>query len=102
MAQPPLTGLHFWVRDIEATLAFYRAIGLELRDDAYTGDFLRAQLPNGLEVAFGTYGLTRRYDPAFEPPPPGGKSAVALQFNLESRAAVDELHARLAALESSS
>ena len=27
--QPQFGGLHFWVRDLNATLAFYRAIGLD-------------------------------------------------------------------------
>lgn len=99
--QPDFSGLHFWVRDIEATLAFYRAIGLEL-GELSDQDFLNFELPNGVTLAFGTYALTRRYDAGFVQPEPGSKGCVALQFTLESRAAVDALHAKLVGLGHSS
>lgn len=84
------------MRDLDATLAFYRAIGLEpgQRDN---DDFLSFDLQDGMSFAFGTYGLTRQYDPAFEPPAPGAKGAAALQFTLATRAAVDELYEQLTA-----
>ena len=87
-------GLHFWVRDMEASLAFYRLVGLPIADDAQ-GEFVNITLPGGRDFAFGTYGLTRQYDAGFAAPSSGGKSAVALQFNVESRAAVDEMFERL-------
>ena len=94
---PTFSGLHFWTRDINATVAFYRAVGFEI-DEPFEGEFVRLTLPGGAELAFGTYGLTERYDPAFTPPAPGGKSAAIVQFHVESRSAVDEMHARLAGL----
>lgn len=90
---PVLSGLHFWARDIERTIAFYRAIGLEI-DDPFEGEFVNATLANGLSLAIGSYPLTHRYDPSFVPPN-GSKGAVALQFDLETRAAVDEMYQRL-------
>ncbi len=90
---PSFGGLHFWVRDMQATLAFYRAIGLGPGDPQ--DGFLHLSLPNGVDFAFATYEVTNRYDPAFEPPAAGAKSAVALQFNLESRTAVDALYQAL-------
>lgn len=98
MSEPAaLSGLHFWVRDIQATLAFYRAVGLEI-GELPDPDFLNFELPNGLTLAFGTYDLTRRYDPGFVEPASDSKGCVALQFTLDSRAAVDDMHARLIAL----
>ena len=92
--QPQFGGLHFWVRDLNATLAFYRAIGLE-PGEPNNDDFLSFDVHDGMSFAFGTYGLTRQYDPAFEPPMDGAKGAAALQFTLATRAAVDELYERL-------
>jgi uncharacterized glyoxalase superfamily protein PhnB len=93
---PQFTGLHFWVRDMAAAVAFYRAIGLAT-DDSTEEELVRFRLPNGVELALGTYELTDRYDPAFVRPAPGSMSNLALQFHLESRAAVDELAGRLGA-----
>jgi catechol 2,3-dioxygenase-like lactoylglutathione lyase family enzyme len=93
---PTFGGLHFWVADMNATLAFYRLVGVPISDEPWEGEFLNVQLAEGKSFAFGTYGLTQRYDPAFEPPATG-RSHAALQFNLPSRAAVDEMHERLTA-----
>lgn len=89
------TGIHFWVADLVRSLAFYRALGIPV-PDSVEGEFFNLQLPNGQSLAFGTHGLTRRYDPSFESPP-DGKSALALQFNLPSRQAVGDLYEKLVA-----
>ena len=89
------TGLHFWVDDLKATLAFYRLIGLPVPHDA-EGEFAKVPLSNGVSLAFGTHSLTKRYDTGFEPPT-AAKGAVALQFDLESRVAVNAMHATLTA-----
>lgn len=89
---PEFIGLHFWVKDMQRTLAFYRAAGFDL--EVSDQDFVDIELPGGLKAAFGTDTLTRRYDPAFQPPSRERRAAV-LQFRLESREAVDALYARL-------
>ncbi len=91
---PTFSGLHFWVADMRATVAFYRLVGLPISDEPWEDEFLNVELDDGKSLAFATYGLTQRYDPAFVPPT-GHKSHVALQFDLSSREAVDEMHARL-------
>ena len=97
MPEPPtFSGLHFWVADMAATLAFYRLVGVPISEEPWEGQFLSVALPDGKSFAFGTYGLTQRYDSGFTPPAEG-RSHVALQFNLSSPAAVDEMHARLTA-----
>ena len=95
MSQPTFTGLHFWVRDMKASLAFYRAIGLEADDVADDEELARIRLPNGLTLALGTHALTRRYDPGFSEPPAGSRGSMALQFDLPSRRAVDDLFGKL-------
>jgi catechol 2,3-dioxygenase-like lactoylglutathione lyase family enzyme len=91
--EPAFTGLHFWVRDMERTVAFYRLVGLPVPEDA-DGEFVSFKLANGQRLAFGTDELTRQYDPGFVPPP-ARKGGAALQFDLPSRTAVDEMHGRL-------
>src|SRR5262245_48776976 len=93
---PTFAGLHFWVADMDASLAFYRLLGLPISEEASRDEFFHLDLPGGTSLAFGTYGLTKRYDPAFTPLP-RGRSHVALQFDLPSRAAVDEMHQQLTA-----
>lgn len=89
---PTFGGLHFWVVDMDATLAFYRLVGLSIPDES--GGFVNFDLGDGNSLAFGTYELTKQYDPEFEPPAKG-RSHVALQFYVASREAVDEMHSRL-------
>lgn len=92
--QPTFSGIHFWVADMAATIAFYRLCGLAVPEDA-GGEFVSFSA-GGATFAFGTDALTRQYDPAFEPPT-RAKGAAALQFDLPSREAVDEMYARLTA-----
>lgn len=88
--QPAFTGLHFFARDMAATLAFYRLCGLMLPDNPH---FASVTLPNGIAFAFGSYDLTRGYDAGFHEPV--GAGAIALQFDLPSREAVDAMYADL-------
>ena len=87
---PTFTGVHLFARDMAATVAFYRAIGLTVAEH----DELSRVTSDGAEMVFGSYELTLRYDPAFQP---STGSAVALQVALGSREAVDDMHARLTA-----
>lgn len=88
--QPTFTGLHFFVRDMAATIAFYRRLGLEIEENPH---FVHVSLPGGVGFAFGSYDLTRGYDAGFREP--AGAGAIALQFDLPSREAVDDLYAEL-------
>jgi catechol 2,3-dioxygenase-like lactoylglutathione lyase family enzyme len=90
---PEFTGVHLFVRDIAASVAFYRRIGLTIAEGG--GEFASAPLGEGLSLALGTYALTRGYDPAWREP--SGAGTNALQFTLESREAVDATHADLVA-----
>ena len=88
-------GLHFWVKDMARTVAFYRAIGLGIPPNAEQEEFVNVALEGGVGFAFATDSVTQRYDPGFTPS--SGRSANALQFDLPSREAVDAMYATLTA-----
>jgi uncharacterized glyoxalase superfamily protein PhnB len=90
-ATPSFTGVHLFTRDMAATAAFYRLLGIAVQGDAH---FSRGVSPDGADLAFGSHALTVGYDPNFEPSSGG---ACALQFRFASREAVDAAHARLVA-----
>jgi catechol 2,3-dioxygenase-like lactoylglutathione lyase family enzyme len=87
------SGLHFFVRDMAATVAFYQRLGLEFAPDAGAQIFNGVALPNGVTFAFGTYALSRSYDPGFREP--SGGPPNELQFSVATRDGVDELYAEL-------
>ncbi|HXZ84284.1 MAG TPA: VOC family protein [Myxococcota bacterium] len=89
------TGLHFFVRDMARTVAFYRRLGLRFSEGAEKDMFSSVALEDGVHLAFGTHALTRGYDPGFEEP--SGASPNCLQFEVESRAATDRIYAELTA-----
>jgi catechol 2,3-dioxygenase-like lactoylglutathione lyase family enzyme len=93
VGKPQFSGLHFFVRDMGATVTFYRRLGLEFASDASSQIFNAVELPNGVTFAFGTYGLTRSYDPGFREPLGGPPNE--LQFNVTTRDGVDDLYADL-------
>jgi catechol 2,3-dioxygenase-like lactoylglutathione lyase family enzyme len=91
---PKLTGLHLYVRDMKASLDFYRRLGIAFPEGAEKGVFTTA-LGDGVHLAFGTFALTRGYDPGFREPK--GGSPNSLQFDVESREAVDRIYRELTA-----
>jgi uncharacterized glyoxalase superfamily protein PhnB len=85
-----LRGIHLFVRDVAATVAFYRRAGIEF--ESVSKHFARAASDHA-RLEIGSYELTRGYDPGFREPPSGG--STALQIGVESREAVDEIFAEL-------
>jgi uncharacterized glyoxalase superfamily protein PhnB len=95
LPQPSFIGVHLTVRDMDAAIDFYRLCGLAVPEPVGGGSHAEIELGGGVHLALSTEALTRRYDPGWRAPnPPPGS---ALQFQLESRDAVDELYARLIA-----
>ncbi len=86
-----LRGIHLFVRDVAASVAFYRLAGLQF--SSVVEDFARAD-GDRAALEIGSYRLTRGYDPGFVEPPGGG--STALQIGLESRDAVDAMFTKLA------
>jgi catechol 2,3-dioxygenase-like lactoylglutathione lyase family enzyme len=86
-----LIGLH--VRDMAASLAFYRRLGLELPPEADVEGHVEATLPGGLRVGWDTAEVMRSFDPGWKPAEEG--AAFTLAFLCDSPAEVDELYAEL-------
>lgn len=82
------------VDDLAASLAFYRQLGL----DVPTGveDEPHVEVPfGGLRLAFDTVATIRSMDPDWTPPT--GGPGMALAFECDTPAEVDETYARLVA-----
>jgi catechol 2,3-dioxygenase-like lactoylglutathione lyase family enzyme len=90
---PRLDMIGLAVRDLAASLAFYRRLGLEIPDGAESEPHVEATLPGGLRVAWDTYEVMQSFDPAWKPP--AGGAQVTLAFLVDSPAEVDSLYAEL-------
>jgi catechol 2,3-dioxygenase-like lactoylglutathione lyase family enzyme len=88
-----LYGVHLFVRDMAASLAFYRRLGLTFPADADRQLHVALELDGGFELSFATLALTRGYDPAFREPK--GGSPNSLQFDVAARSDVDRIYAEL-------
>jgi uncharacterized glyoxalase superfamily protein PhnB len=91
--QPNLLGLYLFVRDLGATIEFYRVLGLSI--ERVSNVFARATMPNGSCIEFGTRELTLSYDPHWKEPT--GRGTNTINFELSSREAVDAVFAELVA-----
>ncbi len=94
-----LDQLNLVVRDMDATLSFYRSLGLQIPDDTVwrtgTGPHhVEVTLENGFELAFDSVELAKVYNAGWqEPGGTGGRNV--LSFRLRSRESVDEVYAEL-------
>ena len=100
--QPDLNQIDFVVRDMEATLAFYRALGVEIPEAAIwrtaTGvHHVDIRMPGGLIVHFDSPALAKVYDRGWRSSSGVGTRTV-LSFKVKSREEVDRLHAVLTQL----
>ncbi len=89
--QPEFLGLYFFVKDLPETLNFYELLGFEIENVSEI--FARASWSNGIALEFGTSELTESYDPGWKPP--GLPSTNTINFQLSSRAAVDETYNKM-------
>lgn len=80
---------------MKASASFYRLIGLPFPNDDELREHVEIDLGGGTHIAFSTEGVVRMYDPGWRLPqrPP----ALAIQFQVESRNAVDALFEQLTA-----
>ena len=90
--QPALVELV--VRDMAATMAFYRLLGLDIPADADSQPHVDVPF-GGIRIAFDTEEVIRSFDPAWSPPSGGHRAAIA--FAAAEPAAVDEAYAELTA-----
>lgn len=85
--------------DVDATVDFYRALGVEIPDSAIWRTASGAHhvdftMPSGLIMHFDSEALARAYDSGWRPPKANGTRSV-LNFKVPSRDDVDALHARM-------
>ena len=90
---PILSAVYLFVRDMNASVDFYRRIGLPVEDSGE--GFVRIEMPGGIDLELGTADITRRYDTNWREP--DGLATNTLNFMLESREAVDKMYADLTA-----
>ncbi len=100
--KPDLNLVDFVGRDMEASLAFYRALGVDIPEAAIwrtaTGaHHVDITMPGGLIVHFDSAALAKRYDRGWREPSGTGTRNV-LSFNVVSREEVDRIHDRLVGL----
>jgi uncharacterized glyoxalase superfamily protein PhnB len=80
------------VRDMAATLAFYRLLGLDIPAAADTEEHVECELPGGVRIMWDTVDLVESFS---DWEPPAGGHRVALAFLCDSPEQVDELAAAL-------
>jgi catechol 2,3-dioxygenase-like lactoylglutathione lyase family enzyme len=85
---PTLDQINVIVRDMEASVAFYRRLGLEI-DAAPGSQHVTVRLPNGLDLEFDSVDFASQWDSACRGATGGG---VVIGFSLPSREAVDEAY----------
>lgn len=100
--KPDLNQIDFVVRDMEAAVAFYRALGVEIPDTAIWRTASGAHhvditMPGGLIVHFDSGALAKAYNRGWREPSGSGTRNV-LGFKVASREEVDRIHDRLAGL----
>lgn len=94
-----LDQLNLVVRDMEATLAFYRCLGLQIPDSAVWrtasgAHHVDVAMPNGVHLEFDSVALAKSYNAGWREPAAGGGRSV-IGFALPSRDAVDARYAEL-------
>lgn len=93
---PQFEGLNLVARDVDATIAFYRLLGVELPDDKIwrtsSGAHHTEGVPvgPGAEIEIDSEALAAEYNTGFDP-----SSRTMLVFRVEARQAVDRLHDQL-------
>lgn len=80
-------------KDLEASLAFYRLLGLDV--PAPEGPHVEVALPGGNTLAFDTEEVIGGMHPGWAPP--DGPGRVALAFGVPSPADVDAVYEKLTA-----
>lgn len=92
---PVLDAFGLVVTDMARTLAFYRALGLDLPEGAESEGHVEATLAGGVRLLFDTVEVVRSFS---EWSPPSGGHRMGLAFRCASPAEVDAVYAKLVSL----
>ena len=93
--RPVFNQVNLVVKNMDATVAFYRRLGLEIPDTepGWQAHHRTAAMPSGLELEFDSDEFAQQWNAGW---PSRSEGAVGvLGFRVPSRDAVDELHAEL-------
>jgi catechol 2,3-dioxygenase-like lactoylglutathione lyase family enzyme len=93
MSVPTLDVIGLVVKDMPASLSFYRDLGVDIPADADGAPHVEVELPSGVRLAFDTREVLAAYDPAWTEP--AGGHRMALSFACHDPAAVDAVHQRM-------
>jgi catechol 2,3-dioxygenase-like lactoylglutathione lyase family enzyme len=90
---PRLDLIGLVTRDMAASLAFYRRLGLDVPAGAEAEPHVEAALPGGLRLAWDTAESVKSFDPEWTPPT--GSPRASLAFRCDGPAEVDARYAEL-------
>jgi catechol 2,3-dioxygenase-like lactoylglutathione lyase family enzyme len=85
-----LNQLNLVVRDMDATVAFYRSLGAPV--EVSGAEHASARMANGFSLEFDTPDFVRHWDTSYDA---GTGGSTVLGFEVGSREAVDEVYAEL-------
>jgi catechol 2,3-dioxygenase-like lactoylglutathione lyase family enzyme len=88
---PALNQLNVIVKNMPATVDFYRRLGVQIADD-HDDNHVDVTLPSGLLVEFDTEAFVPSWDSGWNGPARGG---LVIGFRIASREGVDALYAEL-------
>ena len=92
---PHLDLIGIVVKDMSASLAFYRRLGLAVEEPADKEPHVEVTLPGGLRQAWDDEDTLRSFDPHWSPP--SGGHRIGLAFKCADPAEVDRVYADLVA-----
>jgi uncharacterized glyoxalase superfamily protein PhnB len=90
MAQVDIVGMV--VRDMAASLRFYRLLGLDIPSQNDTEGHIEYVTPGGFRIAWDTLDVIKSFDPGWTEP---SGHRMTLGFKCESAAEVDKLYAQV-------
>ncbi len=91
MAIQPI-GIGMVVKDMGASLRFYRLLGLDIPEGQDSEDHVNTTTPNGYTIMWDTEALVKSIDPQWKEPV---GQRLTLAFNCEKPAEVDATYRRL-------
>ncbi|AOW95190.1 glyoxalase [Rhodococcus sp. WMMA185] len=84
-----LSAIELVVRDLPASLAFYRQLGLDIPVDAERSPHVEVELPGGVRLMWDTIETIRSFTPEWEEP--SGGHRVCLAFDCGTAEGVNKL-----------
>ena len=90
---PSPTAIGLACSDLPRTLAFYRALGLDIPPEADEAPHVDVPLPSGFTLMFDPISTIHAFDPDWTAPT--GSPRVALAFECDSPEAVDATYAAM-------